>query len=232
MLYQTLAFIIHGKIYKFKTLAPTWNEEFELPDESYSVSDIQDYFKCILKKHEAVTDISSIMIYVNKIENRVMFKIETGYYFELLMPETMKFLGITKSKTNKDKNGENVPHLGITEVVLIHCNIVNNNYQQDSKVLYTFVPNKSFGQLLDISLKNFICKVHNIKNDAMDGIFVKGYGFLSFAKNMGKNIDKNISKSLSGKYSQKLLDHAKQSATDALKTASKRAIQKNSKSKW
>ena len=68
----------------------------------------------------------------------------------------MKLLGSTKSKITKDKNGENVPHLEITEAVLIHCNIVNNDYQQDSRVLYTFVPNKSFGQLLDISPKNFI----------------------------------------------------------------------------
>ena len=84
------------------------------------------------------------------------FKIKTGYYLELLTPKTMKSLGNTKSKITKDKNGENVPHLEITEVVLIHCNIVNNNYQQDSKVLYIFVPNKSFGQFLDTSPKNFI----------------------------------------------------------------------------
>ena len=69
------------------------------------------------------------------------------------MPETMKLLGNTQSKIIKDENGENVPHLEITEVVLIHCNIVNNNYRQDSRVLYTFVPNKSFGQLLDILTK-------------------------------------------------------------------------------
>ena len=68
----------------------------------------------------------------------------------------MKLLGSTKSKITKDENCKNVPHLEITEVVLIHCNIVNNDYQQDSRVLYTFVPNKSFGQLLDISPKNFI----------------------------------------------------------------------------
>ena len=68
----------------------------------------------------------------------------------------MKLLGSTKSKIFKDKNGENVPHLEITKVVLIHCNIVNNYYQQDSRVLYTFVPNKSSGHLLDISFKNFI----------------------------------------------------------------------------
>ena len=85
-----------------------------------------------------------------------MFKIKTGYYFELLTPETMKLLGSTKSKITKDENGENVPYLEITEVILIHCNVVNNSYQQNSRVLYTFVPNKSFGQLLNISPKNFI----------------------------------------------------------------------------
>ena len=68
----------------------------------------------------------------------------------------MKLLGSTKSKITKDKNGENVPHLEITEAVLIHCNIVPNNYQQDSRGLYKFFPNKSFGQLLEISPKNFI----------------------------------------------------------------------------
>ena len=68
----------------------------------------------------------------------------------------MKLLGSTESKLTKNENGENVLHLKITEVVLIHCNIVNNDYQQDSRVLYTFVPKKSFGQLLNISPKNFI----------------------------------------------------------------------------
>ena len=96
------------------------------------------------------------MIYVNKIENRITFKIKTGYYLELLIPETMELLGSTKIKITKDENGENVPHLEITEVVLIHCNIINNDYQEDSRVLYTFVPNKLFGQLLDISPKSFI----------------------------------------------------------------------------
>ena len=68
----------------------------------------------------------------------------------------MKLLGSTESKITKDENGENVPHLQITEVVLVHCNIVNNDYQHDSRVLYTFVLNKSFGQLLDISPKNLL----------------------------------------------------------------------------
>ena len=68
----------------------------------------------------------------------------------------MKLLGSTKSKITKDKNDENVPHLEITEVVLVNCNIVNSDYQQDSRVLFTFLPNKLFYQLLDICPKNFI----------------------------------------------------------------------------
>ena len=72
------------------------------------------------------------------------------------MPETMRLLGSTKNKITKDENGENVSHLKITEVVLVHCHVVNNDYQQDSRVLYTLVPNKSFDQLLDISPKNVI----------------------------------------------------------------------------
>ena len=90
-------------------------------------------------------------IYVNKIENMVTFKIKNGYYLELLTPETIKLLESTESKITKDKNGENVPHLEIAELVLIHCNLVNNNYQQNSRILYTFVPNKPFGSLLEIS---------------------------------------------------------------------------------
>ena len=72
------------------------------------------------------------------------------------MPKTMKLLGSTKSKIKEDKNGPNLPYSETTEVILVHCNIVNNDYQQDSRVLYTFVSNKSFGQLLDISPQNFI----------------------------------------------------------------------------
>ena len=82
-----------------------------------------------------------------------MFKIKAGYYLELLTPETIKLLGRSKNKITNYKNGENVPHLGITEVVLIHCDIVNNDYRRDLRVLYTFIPNKSCGQLLNISPK-------------------------------------------------------------------------------
>ena len=139
---------------KFKISAPTWNEELTLPDGSYSMSDIQDYFECILKKHRENTDKPSIQIYINKTENRITFKIKKECSLELLTKETMKLLGSTKNEI--DENDENVPHLEITEVVLVHCNMVNNDYQQDSRVLYNFVPHKSFGSLLDISPSNHI----------------------------------------------------------------------------
>ena len=77
---------------KSKISAPTWNEEFELTDGSYSVLDIPDYFEYIIKKHETVIDNPLLTIYVNKIENKITFKIKTGYYLEFLTPETMKFL--------------------------------------------------------------------------------------------------------------------------------------------
>ena len=141
---------------KFKISAPTWREEFKLPDGSYSVSDIRDYFEYILKKHSESVDNPSIRMYVNRIEKRITFKIKSGYYLELLTPETMKLLGSTESKITKDKNGENVPHLEIVELVLVHCNLVNNDYQPDSRILYTSVPNKTFGSLLEISPTNQI----------------------------------------------------------------------------
>ena len=106
-----------------------------MPDGSYSVSDIQDYFEHIFKKHGENTDKPSVQIYVNKIENRVTFKIKNGYSLELLTPETMKLLRSTENKITRDKNDKNVRYLEITEVVLVYCNIVNNDYQQDSRVL-------------------------------------------------------------------------------------------------
>ena len=98
-----------------------------------------------MKKHEEKTVNPSRRIYINNIENRITFKIKTRYYLELLMPETMKLLGSTKIKVTQNENSENVPNLEITKVVLEDCNIVNNNYQRNSRVLYTFVPNKTFG---------------------------------------------------------------------------------------
>ena len=116
---------------KFKISAPTWNEQFKIPDGSYSVSDIQDYFEYILKNANK----PSIQIYTNKTENRITFKIKNEYSLELLTKKAMKLLGTTENKISKNKNGEKVPHLQITEVALVHWSIVNNDYQQDSRVL-------------------------------------------------------------------------------------------------
>ena len=144
LLYQILVSTIHEKKNscnnnKFKISAPTWNDEFELRDGSYLVSDIQGYFEYILKKHNENIDNPLTRINVNKNENSITFQIKKGYYLQLLTPETMNLLGSTESKITKSKNGETVPHLNITEVLLVYCNIVNNDYQKDSRVLYTFV---------------------------------------------------------------------------------------------
>ena len=112
---------------KFKIYAPTWNDTFDLPDGSYSIADIQDYFECIIKKHEALTEYPQIQIYPNKIKNRIIFKIKTGHKLEFLTLEPMKLLGSTKKVVDKDKNGENVPKLESVEVVLVHCNLVKND---------------------------------------------------------------------------------------------------------
>ena len=138
----------------FKISVPTWSEDFKLPDGSYSVSDIQDYFEYILKKHSESVDNPLIRMNINRTENRITFKIKNGYYLDLLTTETKRLLGRIESKITKDKNGENVPHLEIVELVLVHCNLVNNDNQQDSRILFTFVQNKTFGSLLEISPTN------------------------------------------------------------------------------
>ena len=107
------------------------------------MSDIQDYFEYILEKHVEGVDEPSVRIYVNKIEKRITFN-------------EMKLLGSTENKITKDKNSGRVPHLEIMELVLVHCDIVNNDYQQDSRGLYTFVLNKPFGSLLEIFPINHI----------------------------------------------------------------------------
>ena len=136
---------------KFIISASTWNDTFDLPDGSYSIADIQDYFEFIIKKHETLTENPPVQIYPNKIKNRIVFKIKTGYKLELLTPETMRLLGSTKKDVDADKNSENVPKLESVEVVLVHCNLVKNDYQHTSKVLFSFVLNKQFGQLINIS---------------------------------------------------------------------------------
>ena len=137
---------------KFKISAPTWNETFDLPDGSYNISEIQDYFEYIIKKHETISENAPILMYANTMNNRIVFKIKTGYKLELLSKETMKkLLGSTSSIIDSDKNSEKVPRLENVEVVLVHCNLVNNSYQQHSRVLFTFVPTKRYGQLISIS---------------------------------------------------------------------------------
>ena len=136
---------------KFKIHAPTWNDEFNLPDGSYSVSDIQDYFEYIIEKHETIADNFPVYIYVNKIKNRIVFEIKTGYILEILSKETMQLLGSSKKDIAQNKDGEIVPRLETVKVVLVHCNLVNNNYQQASEVLFTFVPTKQFDQLVTIT---------------------------------------------------------------------------------
>ena len=109
---------------KCKMSAPTWDKEFELPGGLCFIPDIQELTEYSMKTHEAATDNT--------------FKTKTRYYLELLTLESTKLLGSTKSRINKDKNGVNVLHLQIAEVILVSFNIVNNDYQQDSRVWNTF----------------------------------------------------------------------------------------------
>ena len=155
---------------KFKISAPTWNDTFDLPNRSYSIADIQDYFGFIIKKHETLTENPSVQIYPNKIKNRIVFKIKTGCKLELLTPETMILLGNGKKDVGKGKHSENVPKLESVKVVLVHCNLVKNNYQHTSKVLLTFVPNKQFGQLSNISPHSL--KIMNTINTEISSVEV------------------------------------------------------------
>ena len=123
---------------------PKWYKEFELPDGPYTISDIQYFFKYILNKHEGKTVNPSIRIYVNKIENRITLKIKTVYYLDLLTPETKKILAKTKSNITKDENDQNVLYLEMTEVVLVHCNIVIDNYQIQESCINLFLINCLF----------------------------------------------------------------------------------------
>ena len=86
---------------KFKVSVSTWDDTFDLPDGSYSIADIQDYFEFIIKKHETLTENPPVQIYPNKIKNRIVFKIKTGYKLELLTFKTMKLLGSAKKRANE-----------------------------------------------------------------------------------------------------------------------------------
>ena len=195
-----------------------------------------------------MTNNSPIEIFICEIKKRITFKIKTACYLEILISETMKFVRSTENKITKDKNEENVPHLEITEVILVYFNFVNNDDQQDSRILYTFVPYRSFDQLLEISQTNFIflttydsqfsyievqITCQNSKQlEIEDKISLhlaiqlnlevqyslKVIHFNFFLKIWVKSINKN----LSGKYSQKRLD----SATRATKVTKKSELAK------
>ena len=141
---------------KFKISAPTWNDTFDVPDGSYSIAALQNYFEYIIKKHETIADVSPVLIYVNEINNRIVFKIKSGYKLELLSKKTMRLLGSSADTIDGDKNSELVPKLESVDLVLVHCNLVNNSYQQASKVLFTLVPNKKYGQLITVSPHSLI----------------------------------------------------------------------------
>ena len=142
---------------KFKITAPTWDETFDLPDGSYTIADIQDCFLYIIKKHGTIitSEESAVLMYPNKIKNRIISKIKTGYKLELLTNGTMKLLG-DGPMIDTNKNDNNVPELEQLHSVLLHCNIVQDDYLQNSKLLYNFVPDNGFSQLLSIQPKTLI----------------------------------------------------------------------------
>ena len=140
----------------FKISAPRWNDTFDVPGGSYSIAALQNYFEYIIKKHEFIADVYPVLIYVNEINNRIVFKIKSGYKLELLSKETMRLLGSSTDTIDGDKNSELVLKLESVDLVLVHCNLVNNSYQQVSKVLFTFVTNKKYGQLITVSPETLI----------------------------------------------------------------------------
>ena len=143
-----------------------WNNEFELPDSSYSVSDIQDYVEFFIKKREILSTNRPIYIYINRIYERLVFKIKDGYKLALQTSETMKLFGSTKKLIYKTKNGKNLLSFEVVELVLVQCNLIENQYQQKSEVLYTFTPNKSYTYLLNIELINLVLlKTYNVEFD-------------------------------------------------------------------
>ena len=123
---------------KFKISGPTWSETFDLPDGSYEISDIQDYFLKMIQKHKSTiktNEESPILIYPNEVKNRIVFKIKTGYKLGLLSKETQRLLG-DGPIIDKNKSFNNLPQLDQVEYVLLHCNLVRNIYLQNSKLLH------------------------------------------------------------------------------------------------
>ena len=119
---------------KFKITTASWSEEFELPEGSYSVADIDDYFKFIVKKHTKDHE-KDIEVYANKVKNRVTFKMADGVSLELMTPATQKFLGVFQKTLTGEVDGDKVAELETVQTVLVHCNLVDNDYQRDSRIL-------------------------------------------------------------------------------------------------
>ena len=124
---------------EFKISAATWNDTFDLPDSSQLISDIQGYFEFIIKKHETLIENPSVQIYPNKIKNRIVFKIKTGYKLELLTPETMRLLGSTKKmliqiKIVKMYQNQNL--LKLFQCTVIQSKMIINTHQKFSLVLF------------------------------------------------------------------------------------------------
>ena len=112
---------------KFEISAPTWNDTFDVPDGSYSIYALQNYFEYIIKKHETIAKVSPVLIYVNEINNRIAFKIKSGYKLELLSKETMKLLGSSTDTIDGDKNSELVPKLESVDLVLVNNSLTKLN---------------------------------------------------------------------------------------------------------
>ena len=133
-----------------------WIDEFEFPDGSYSESDIQVYIEYIIKKNKTLTSISPIHVCINRINNRLVFKIKDGYKFELQTSETMQLFASTKKVIEKKKMGKMCRVLKQFKQFQSNVISVDNQYQQKSEVLYTFTPNKFHAYLLNVEPGNLV----------------------------------------------------------------------------
>ena len=164
VLYQILSYTTHGKYEKViqkHWIQNIWpNVEYKIWITCWIILCI-GYSRSFWVYHQKTwnnTGNTPVRLYVNKIEKRIIFKIWKRVLSSIFNSWNNELLGSTKSKRTKDENGENSPNIEISEVVLVHCNTVNNDYQHDSRFLYTFFPKKSFSQLLDILYINLIFK--------------------------------------------------------------------------
>ena len=158
---------------KVKIVTLTWNDDLKLPDGSYSMPVIQDYIEYIIKKHKTLPINLPVHIYVIRINNRLVFKIKDAFKLELQTPKTTKVFGSTKKLIDKTKNLENVPNLEIVDVVLVQCNLVDNDCQQTSEISSSFTPNEFYAYWLNIESKNlmFLKSCSTLKLDEIIIIF-------------------------------------------------------------